>query len=182
MAMSKFALACLLMVGGVAVAAEGTRPEVGKAAADFELADLQGTKHTLATTAKKGPVVLMVLRGFPGYQCPVCNKQVGQYLAAADKFKAKGATVLMVYPGPSKGLKEHAAEFVTGKTLPEGFHLLIDPDYTFIDKYDLRWDAPGETAYPSTFVIDKDRKVVFAKISKTHGDRAAAEDVLKALP
>jgi peroxiredoxin len=166
----------------VAVGFGGERPEVGKVAADFELNDLQGTKHTLAETAKKGPVVLMVLRGFPGYQCPVCNKQVGQYLSAADKFKAKGATVLMVYPGPSKGLQEHAAEFVSGKTLPAGFHMLIDPDDTVVNAYDLRWDAPNETAYPSTFVLDKDRKVVFAKISKTHGDRAEASEVLKALP
>jgi peroxiredoxin Q/BCP len=166
----------------VAVAFGAERPEVGKVAADFELADLQGMKHSLEETARKGPVVLMVLRGFPGYQCPVCNQQVGQYLSAADKFKAKGATVVMVYPGPSKGLQEHAAEFVSGKTLPAGFHMLIDPDFTFVDSYDLRWNAAGETAYPSTFVIGKDRKVLFAKVSKSHGDRAAAADVLKALP
>ena len=174
--------AATVAVISAAFAAEPMRPEVGKAAVDFELNDLQGTKHSLAETAQKGPVVLMVLRGFPGYQCPVCNKQVGQYLAAADKFKAKGATVLMVYPGPSKGLQEHAAEFVSGKTLPAGFHMLIDPDYTFTNAYDLRWDAKNETAYPSTFVIGKDRKVLFSKISKTHGDRADAADVLKALP
>ncbi len=178
-------VACLVAVlafGGVSIAAEAVRPGVGAVAADFELTDLSGTKHSLAESAKKGPVVLIVLRGFPGYQCPVCNKQVGQYLAAAEKFKAKGATVLMVYPGPSKELKEHAAEFVSGKTLPEGFHLLIDPDYAFTNAYALRWDAPNETAYPSTFVIGKDRKVLFSKISMTHGGRAAAEDVLKALP
>jgi thioredoxin-dependent peroxiredoxin len=175
---------CVATVAVVAVAfaADPARPEVGKVAADFELNDLQGTKHSLGETAKKGPVVLMILRGFPGYQCPVCNKQVGQYLSAAEKFKAKGATVLMVYPGPSKGLQEHAAEFVSGKTLPAGFHLLIDPDYTFTNAYDLRWDAKNETAYPSTFVLGKDRKVLFAKISKSHGDRADAADVIKAIP
>ena len=64
-------------------------------------------------------MVLLVLRGYPGYQCPVCNQQVGQFLAAADKFKAKGATVLMVYPGPSKELQKHAGKFVSGKTLPK---------------------------------------------------------------
>lgn len=175
-------LVAISAIGGSLIAAEAMRPVVGTEAKDFELADLAGTKHSLANTVKNGPVVLMVLRGYPGYQCPVCNKQVGQYLAAADKFKAKGATVLMVYPGPSKDLEKHAAEFVSGKTIPSGFHLLIDPDYTFTNAYDLRWEAPNETAYPSTFVIGKDRKVTFAKISKGHGDRAAAEDVLKALP
>jgi peroxiredoxin len=182
-AQSKWQAACCAATIAIAAVAFGAeRPEVGKMVADFELNDLQGTKHSLAESAKKGPVVLMVLRGFPGYQCPVCNKQVGQYLAAADKFKAKGATVLMVYPGPSKGLQEHAAQFVSGKTLPAGFHMLIDPDYTFVNAYDLRWDAPNETAYPSTFVVGKDRKVLFSKISRSHGDRADAADVLKALP
>jgi hypothetical protein len=42
----------------------------------------------------------------------------------------------------------------------------------------LRWDAPRETAYPATFVLDKNRLVRFAKISHTHGDRTKASDVL----
>jgi hypothetical protein len=74
-----------------------------------------------------------------------------------------------------------AEEFITGKTLPANFHLWIDPDYSFTNAWHLRWDAPRETAYPSTFVIAPDGKIRFAKISKTHGDRASAEDVLKAL-
>ncbi|RPI83149.1 MAG: AhpC/TSA family protein, partial [Planctomycetaceae bacterium] len=41
-----------------------------------------------------------------------------------------------------------------GKSLPDSFHLLIDPDYDFTTLYALRWDAKGETAYPSSFVID----------------------------
>ena len=137
---------CMAAITIATVAIGAERPEVGKVVPDFELNDLQGMKHSLAETAKKGPVVLMV------------------------------------YPGPSKGLQEHAAEFVSGKTLPADFHMLIDPDYTFTNAYDLRWEAKNETAYPSTFVIGKDRKVLFSKISKSHGDRAAAEDVLKALP
>jgi hypothetical protein len=57
----------------------------------------------------------------------------------------------------------------------------MDPDYKFTNAYRLRWDAPRETAYPSTFVIDRERKVRFAKVSKTHGGRATASEVLKAL-
>lgn len=90
-------------------------------------------------------------------------------------------SILLVYPGESSGLNEHADEFVRGKTLPENVTLVIDPDYEFTNKYNLRWDKKGETAYPSTFVIDEQGKIVFAKISKTHGDRAAVEDLLKAL-
>ena len=59
--------------------------------------------------------------------------------------------------------------------------LLLDPDYSFTNAYGLRWDAPRETAYPSTFVIDTDGTVRYAKISKSHGDRAEVSDVIKAL-
>ena len=58
---------------------------------------------------------------------------------------------------------------------------MLDPDYTFTNAYGLRWNAENETACPATFVIDTNRKVVFAKVSKTHGDRAEVADVLDAL-
>lgn len=157
------------------------RPAVGNTAADFSLATLDGEKVELAQLKQKGPVVLIVLRGFPGYQCPVCNAQVGQFLGAAEKLKAAGANVVLVYPGPADGLKEHAQDFVRGKTLPDNFYLALDPDYAFTKAYNLRWEAKNETAYPSTFVIAKDGKFTFAKISMSHGDRSKVQDVLHAL-
>jgi hypothetical protein len=44
--------------------------------------------------------------------------------------------------------------------------------------YGLRWGAPHETAYPSTFVLDEKGIIVFEKISHTHGDRLSAQDAL----
>jgi thioredoxin-dependent peroxiredoxin len=181
----KTLLACIAvvpLVASTALAADGMRPKAGAEAPDFELKNLAGETVKLSETTAKGPVVLIVLRGFPGYQCPVCNKQVGQFIAAADKLKAKKANVLLVYPGPSKELQQRAEEFVSGKTLPDNVQLLIDPDYSFTTKYDLRWDARNETAYPSTFVLDKSRKVLFAKISDSHAGRANVDEVMKALP
>ena len=125
---------------------------------------------------------LVVLRGYPGYQCPVCTAQVGRLISNAPQFAEAKATVILVYPGPADSLKKRADEFVKGKALPKSFTLLLDPDYTFTKQYGLRWDAPNETAYPSTFVLDPKRKVTFAKISRSHGDRANNADILKALP
>ncbi len=156
-------------------------PAVGDEAKDFELVSLGGETVKLSKQTDAGPVVLVVLRGYPGYQCPLCTRQVGELLAKADDLKKAGARVLLVYPGPADKLKEHAAEFVKGKDYPDHFQILLDPDYTFTKAYQLRWDAKGETAYPSTFVIDGKSKVTFAKVSPTHGDRAKADDVLKAL-
>ena len=157
-------------------------PQVGDTAPDFELTALSGDQIKLSDTLAKGPVVLVMLRGYPGYQCPICTAQVGSMINKAKALADKGANVLLVYPGPADGLKDHAAEFVQGKDIPANFNLLLDPDYTFTNLYNLRWDAKGETSYPSTFVVDKDGKVLLSKVSHEHGDRAKIADVIAALP
>lgn len=183
-----FLFMSLLMLSGDTVTArdrdqdlEPRRPKTGESAPDFELERIDGETVRLAKLTKEGPVVVVVLRGFPGYQCPVCSGQVGQLLGAAKKLENAKAQVLLIYPGPADDLRAHAEEFIKGKTLPANFHLLIDPDYSFTEKYALRWEADGETAYPSTFVVDQKGVVRYAKISESHGGRANAADVLKAL-
>lgn len=179
--LSAFILASSTVLSASSAEADTKSPAVGDAAPDFRLPTLQGEGVQLSKLRDQGPVVLVVLRGFPGYQCPICNAQVGQLLANAAKFSAKNAKLVFVYPGPAEGLAEHAAEFVRGKTLPENFYLVVDANYALTEAYGLRWDAPRETAYPSTFVIDKEGKLRFAKISKGHGGRATADEVLSAL-
>lgn len=156
-------------------------PQVGEMAPDFELRSVQGKKVGLSATLKDGPVVLVVLRGFPGYQCPLCNRQVAELIQAKDRFQAAGAKVLLVYPGPSQGLAAKAREFIGEKAVPKNFTLLLDPDYEFTTAYGLRWEAPMETAYPSTFVLDKSGKTIYSKVSMEHGGRARTSDVLDAL-
>lgn len=58
-------------------------------------------------------------------------------------------------PGPADGLDMRAKEFIAGKTFPAHITLVLDPNYTFTNRHGLRWDAPNETAYPSTFLIGK---------------------------
>ena len=60
---------------------------------------------------------------------------------------------------------------------------MTDPDYKVTNQYFglPRWDAPHETAYPSTFILDKKGAIVFEKISHTHGDRLSAQDALEHL-
>ncbi len=169
----------------VAIAAEEVKkpkaPAVDDQAADFTLSTMDGTAVQLEKLAQKGPVVLMVLRGYPGYQCPFCTKQVGEFLGKAKEFQELGAQVVMVYPGPADGLKDHAKEFVTGKTLPDNIHFVLDPDMKMVGDYGLRWKAPKETAYPSTFVIDTKQKVRLAVVSQSHDGRSKASDVLDAV-
>jgi peroxiredoxin len=156
-------------------------PAVGDQAIGFKLNTLSGETVELTALTKRGPVVLVFLRGFPGYQCPVCGAQVAQFLLGAKKLADAKANVVFVYPGPAAGLQKHAADFVRGKTLPENIYLTLDPDFELVNSYHLRWNAKNETAYPATFVIDPTGKTQFAKISQTHGGRASLDEVLKTL-
>lgn len=159
----------------------GGPPMVGDTARDFTLAQIDGTKLTLSAELKNGPVVLIVGRGWVGYQCPFCNRQFGDFLRNAKELEARGARVVWVYPGPTEDVQKRAEEFAEGKAFPANFRFVLDPAYTFTLAYGLRWDAPQETAYPATFIIDRGRVVRFAAISKTHGDRTTAAAILAAL-
>ena len=156
-------------------------PKVGDMAKTFTLQSLDGEEVELKKLLKQGPVVVAVLRGYPGYQCPACTRQVGGYVKLADDFMKAKATVVFIYPGEAKDLETRAQEFLKQTELPAPLTLVLDPDHRFVTATGLRWEALNETAYPSTFIVDADGKVTFRKVSKSHGDRAEAADVLNAL-
>ena len=71
---------------------------------------------------------------------------------------------------------------MVNKTFPETFDLLLDPGYEFTNLYGIRWDAEKETAYPSTFLLDKQGIVFFSKIVKSHGGRTTSAEIMDMLP
>jgi peroxiredoxin len=180
-----FAAATLLSTLRLAHGADDSQtkkpPQLGDKAPDFLLNDLSGKAVSLSDCLKSGPVVLVVLRGYPGYQCPICTKQFGELLSKAKKFTDAKATVVFVYPGPANDLDKYAKEFVGSKSFPDNFRFLLDPDFKFTEQYGLRWNAANETAYPSSFVIDSHGVVQSAKVSHSHGDRASSGELLNAL-
>jgi peroxiredoxin len=157
------------------------RPSVGSPAPDFETPRLDGSPLRLSDLTQAGPVALLILRGWVGYQCPVCTRQVGDFLGHAAEFQAAGASVVMVYPGDSSYVRERAEEFITGKTLPARYHYVQDPDLKVVNLYGVRWAAPDQHAYPSAFVIDRQGTTRFAYIGRNAGDRPAIADVLAAV-
>jgi len=170
------AITCTLFFGRSVLA---QTPVVGAKAADFTLLTPTGKSVTLSAEQGGHPLVLVILRGFPGYQCPYCVKQVHDFVDRAADFKAKNTRVLLVYPGPPADLDQHAKEFLEKQAeLPSNVVLATDPDYRVTNLYGLRWDAPHETAYPSTFILDGSGTVVFEKVSHSHGDRLSAQDAL----
>lgn len=156
-------------------------PEQGDTAPNFTLKTLDGKSVALHQLTARSRVVIVVLRGYPGYQCPICDRQVQDLIQHAAPLKERGAQMVFVYPGPAKQLENHAREFLENKNWPSEFLFVVDPDFTFTTAYGLRWIAPNETAYPSTFIISRDAKVQFAHVSKEHGGRVYAKELIKQL-
>ena len=164
------------LIGAVAFA---QTPTIGAKAPDFTLSTPTGKAIRMSRELHGHDLVLVILRGFPGYQCPYCMRQVHDFVEHSSDFAAKNVRVLLVYPGPPADLDQRAKEFLTKQSdLPVNIVLVTDPDYVVTNLYGLRWNAPHETAYPSTFILDKNRNVVFEKISHSHGDRLSAQDAL----
>lgn len=172
-----FALLASLLVQDL----QAAPPQVGQPAPDFLLPALAGGESQLSSLAAKGPLALVVLRGYPGYQCPICSRQVQDLLAHAAQFQERRVQVVMICPGPPGKLDERAREFTQGHEFPPHFRFLFHPDYRFTNLYGLRWDAPRETAYPSTFLLGPDLQVRFAQVSKGHGGRTSAQQILSEL-
>jgi len=171
----------LVLAASLPLAAAAT-PQVGQKAPDFSLKSATGETVKLSELTASSPVVLVVLRGFPGYQCPFCQRQVKDFADKAQQFADAGFQVVFVYPGPPDSTAARAGEFLQNKPLPTGFHMLLDPGYQFTELWGLRWDAPKETAYPSTFLIDRSGVVFFEKVAKMHGGRTSAAEVIDLLP
>ena len=155
---------------------------VGDSAIDFTLPIVSGEGELqLSDEYAQGPVVLVVLRGYPGYQCPLCSEQVGSLVKAAEQLEELAQRVILVYPGEPSLLEQHAEEFMGANVLPAPLVLVRDPGMKMVSDWNLRWTAPRETAYPATFIIDRQGKVRWAKISRSHGDRSTAEEILSEL-
>lgn len=154
-------------------------PAIGARAPDFTLSTPTGRVVRMSRVRRGHDLVLVVLRGYPGYQCPYCVRQVHDFIDHASDFRARNTRVLLIYPGPPAALDQRAKEFLAKEAnLPSNIILITDPDYTVTNLYGLRWDAPHETVYPSTFILNTKGIIVFEKISHTHGNRLSAQDAL----
>lgn len=173
-------VAALAVLFGTPLLAE--TPAVGAKAPDFTLSTPTGKTVQMSKELHGHNLVLVMLRGFPGYQCPYCVKQVHDFVHHAADFSTKNVKVLLVYPGPPADLDQHARDFLAKQSdLPSNIVLVTDPDYTMTNSYGLRWNSPHETAYPSTFILNKDQTVLFEKISRGHEDRLSAQGALDQL-
>jgi|SRR5215472_6715310 len=172
-----FLLPALLLA--VSLPALAGTPSIGQRAPDFTLPAIDGSSFSLSQLTANSRLVVVVLRGYPGYQCPFSQQQFQNYVQSASQFASLGTQVLLVYPGQDgKDLAADATEMTGSQPLPSNVHLVLDPGYTFTNLYGLRWNADNETAHPSTFLIHPDGTVVFSHIGQFHSDFTPVSNML----
>ncbi len=174
-------LSSVALMTSLCMLAYAEEPAIEMPLASIEGVGLDGKLVSSTKLLEKGPVVLIVMRGFPGYDCPACSAQLADFVKQSDAFKAAGAQIMIVYPGSIQDLEAKAKGFVSKQQLTDSFHLVIDKELKIVKQLGLFWDAPKETAYPTTLVADRQGKIRFVKISRTHGGRTKAAEVIAAL-
>ena len=158
------------------------RLDVGDKAINFDLPEVGKDDYVeLKDLYAEGPVVVIVLRGYPGYQCPLCSKQVGAMINRVKALKAAAHKVVLIYPGESSELERQAKKFMGSRTLPEPMILVRDPDMEMVSEWGLRWNAPRETAYPATYIVKSNGRIAWRKVSNSHAGRSNAQEIIEQL-
>jgi peroxiredoxin len=122
---------------------EKTKVKVGSEAPDFVLTDLNGEKHRLSDYRGKG-----VFLNFWGTWCKPCEKEMPYINRQYEVYKNQGVEVIAVNVGePELSVKKFAERFNLQ------FPIVIDQQDQVMNAYDI-------DPLPTTFLIDKDGKIV----------------------
>jgi peroxiredoxin len=153
---------------------EGRALRTGDVMPDFTLPNQNGERRTLSEYLATSPVVLNIYRG--GW-CPYCNMEMKALHEALPAIEARGARLVGMSPElPDKAMAtaERAGLAIDilsdlGNTVSERLGLVFDlpmelrPIYEKfgIDIVGYNGDTSFRLPMPATYIIDRDRRIVF---------------------
>ena len=167
---------------------------VGAQAPDFALKDSNGKVVRSADLLSVGP---LIIKFFRGRWCSYCVTELETWRDLYGRIREMGA--LLVAVGPQA---ERQSDFMAGQHgLP--FPVLWDKGNKVAEQFGLAWKVPdylqsyyrsilvnipfvnGDDSWrlplPATYVLDKDRKVLFAEAHADFRVRPEPEEVLSAV-
>lgn len=161
--MKKLTLLIMLLTALIITACSGSGPSVaaiGKAAPYFKLQNIEGQSVSLGDF--QGNTVLI---NFWTTWCPPCRSEMPFLQEISEEWSDKGLTVLAIDIGETP---DRVKGFMQSYNL--ALPVLLDTRRDVANKY-------GVSAYPTTFIVDKDgiiqRKIIGAFLNKE-----ALEEVL----
>ena len=112
---------------------------------DFQLADVNGTRHSLAEDSNARAVVVV----FMGWECPMAKLYVSRLNELQEKYSARGVRWLAINSNQHDSLAELQA-FIRRSEL--AIPMLKDPGNVVADQF-------GATRTPEVFLLDQDRRI-----------------------
>jgi peroxiredoxin len=165
--------------------------KVGDPSASFELPDHNGKLVASADLLAKGRLVLCFIRG---RWCPFCVGQMEAMSSIAAEITSAGASMVAVSPQTEKQAffmhDQHklafpllvdahnllARQFGLVYRVPEEQQTLYSR--TFVNLPFANGDSSWELPIPATFVIDRDKTILFASAREDYMDRAEPLDIV----
>lgn len=167
---------------------------VGGKAPDFELENSDGKIVSLTNLLERGNVILSFNRG---NWCPFCNLEFKALQDSISEIKDAGANLVVISPQlpiMSRQLKqdngftydilydkknEVAKQFGISFALPEPLRPIHDAFGMDIPAHN--GDTSFELPLAATYVINKNKEVIYAYVSANWMERAEAEDFIASL-
>lgn len=161
---------------------------------DFELLDAIGNTVSLSQLLEKGKVVISFYRG--GW-CPYCNMELRALQEILPEIKDIKASLVAISPEtPDNSLttsEKNELKFIVLSDIDN--HVARKIGLVFQMPEDLRevyhsfnLDVPKhngnfdyELPMPATYVVDKDRTIIYAFVSEDYTERANPSEILKML-
>ncbi len=167
----------------------------GQRAPDFSAMDADSNVFHLQEALQDGPVVIIFYRGF---WCPVCNKHLGSLQDSLGLIEDMGAKVIAISPEKPEYLDKMAEK--TGAR----FTLLYDEGYRIAKAYDVAYkptrsqlftynvvlggklkkahsDASQQLPIPATYIVNRNRTIVWRQFNRDYKKRASVKDIVDAL-
>ena len=186
---------CLLLFVSVCVAHEEIGLTVGEMAPDFKALTHSGNSFVLSNALASGPAVLIFYRG--GW-CYYCNLQLQAIEQNIQSFKAMGVNVVAI----SVDTPNNAKKSVEDKEL--SFTVVSNPQADVLEKYNVVFHVPEDLAQmykekyqidlkaasgrddyliavPGTYIVDQNRRIVYAQVDKDYKVRPPVTEILDVL-
>lgn len=132
------------------------RDEIRIVAKDFTLQDIYGNTFNLYETLNRNDVKLVILNFWATY-CPICLKEVPNFISLNNDYKDKGVLVIGVNTDTS------STEEMRKKVIEKygiNYTVLLDTNSAVYDSYSV-------SGVPNLFVIDKNREIILHHIGAT---------------
>lgn len=176
--------------------------EIGQIMPDFDYVTPFSAGHTLAETAAKAPKTALIFLRYWG--CPLCQYDIHLLAQAHEELTAGGGQVLVVLQSDPEGLAEKLGD---EKALP--FPIICDPEQKLYREFVIEPAASmmkmadlkmvgrimkatklgfkhgeyegNEQQLPAAFVVDAERKVLYAHYAASVSDMPDAAQLARLL-